>query len=89
MEILLWVIIIHIVELIGVGLFLLIKKNNTLEKIISKQNQYIETISYVTSQLNTSINELTKSTYVDADPELEKIFDDLKNLNNILEEISK
>lgn len=88
MEILLWVVGIHLVELIGFGVYLLINKNKRLERIILSQNQYVESISYITSQLNASLNKIDEATYVEADPQLEEVFEQLKELNSVLEEIS-
>ena len=88
MEILLWVVGIHLVELIGFGAYLLIKKNSQLEKIIVQQNQYIEAISFITSQLNGSLNKIDEAAYIEADSELEQVFEQVKELNSLLEEIS-
>jgi len=88
MEILLWVVGIHLVELIGFGAYLLIKKNSQLEKIIVQQNQYIEAISFITSQLNGSLNKIDEAAYIEADSELEQVFEQVKELNSLLEEVS-
>lgn len=88
MEILLWVVGIHLVELIGFGAYLLVKKNSQLEKVILQQNQYIEAVSFITSQLNGSLNKIDEAAYIEADSELEQVFEQVKELNSLLEEIS-
>jgi hypothetical protein len=88
MEIFLWVLGIHLVELLGVGVYLLIKKNSTLEKVITQQQQYIENIDFVTSQLISSLSKIDQRMYVDGDVELEEIFTNVNELKELLENIS-
>jgi hypothetical protein len=44
MSIVIWVIIIHLIEVALIGGYLLIKKNNTLEKVVADQQQYLSLI---------------------------------------------
>jgi hypothetical protein len=47
MIIALWVVIIHLIELAVIGAFLLIRRNNTLEKAFAEQQQYIDAIGII------------------------------------------
>ena len=89
MEIFLWVLGIHLIELLGVGVFFLIRKNITLEKIAAQQQQYIENIDFVASQLLSSLSKIDERMYVEGDAELENIFKDVSELKELLENISK
>jgi hypothetical protein len=89
MEIFLWVLGIHLIELLGVGVFFLIKKNIALEKIATQQQQYIDNVEFVVSQLISNLSKIDQRVYVDGDSELEEIFTDINNLKGLLENISK
>ena len=47
MVIALWVVIIHLIELAIIGAFLLIRRNNALEKAFIEQQQYIDAIGII------------------------------------------
>lgn len=89
MEIALWVIGIHLFEALGVILYLLFRKNSALEKIIAEQNQYIDAMSYVSSQLSSSLSKINDKMYVNGDEELEQIFEQVKEFKTILDDFSK
>jgi hypothetical protein len=89
MEIFLWVLGIHLIELLGVGAFFLIKKNIALEKIATQQQQYINDVDFVVSQLISNLSKIDQRVYVDGDSELEEIFTDINDLKGLLENISK
>lgn len=89
MEIFLWVLGIHLVELLGLGFFILIKKNITLENILTQQQQYIENINFISSQLTSSLSKIDERMYVDGNVELEEVFKDISELKELLEDISK
>ena len=42
-----WVVGIHVIELIAVGLFFLIRRNNALEKAVVQQQQHLDAISII------------------------------------------
>jgi hypothetical protein len=89
MEIFLWVLGIHLIELLGVGVFFLIKKNIALEKIATQQQQYINDVDFVVSQLISNLSKIDQRVYVDGDSELEEIFANINDLKGFLENISK
>ena len=43
----LWILVIHLVEIVAIGIFLLIRRNSALEKAVTEQQQYIDAISIV------------------------------------------
>ena len=57
MSIIIWVIVIHLIEVALIGGYLLIRKNNQLEKVIADQQQYIDAVSIIIndSVMNTGI----------------------------------
>ena len=89
MEIFLWVLGIHLIELLGVGVFFLIKKNIALEKIATQQQQYIDNVDFIVSQLISNLSKIDQRVYIDGDSELEEIFANINDLKGFLENISK
>jgi len=88
MEIFLWVLGIHLIELLGIGIYFLIRKNLTLERVVTQQQQYIENIDFVTSQLISNLSKINERVYVDGDTELEEVFTSVSELKELLENIS-
>ena len=88
MEIILWVIGVHVLELLGFGAFLLVKKNVLLEKTLVEQKEYIDAMSFIASQLSTSLAKLDERMYVEGDAELEEVFEQIKEFKSIIDEVS-
>jgi predicted double-glycine peptidase len=88
MEVVLWIIGVHLLELLAFGAYLLIKKSLMLERTLVEQKEYINAISYIASQLTVSLSKIDERTYIEADPELEEVFDQIKEFKSVLEEIS-
>lgn len=88
MEIILWIIGIHVLELLGFGAFLLVKKNILLEKTLVEQKEYIDAMSFIASQLSTSLSKLDERMYVEGDAELEEVFTQIKEFKSIIDEVS-
>jgi hypothetical protein len=88
MEIILWVIGIHLFELLGFGVFLLVKKNILLEKTLVEQKEYMDAMSFIASQLSTSLAKLDERMYVEGDAELEEVFEQIKEFKSIIDEVS-
>jgi hypothetical protein len=59
-----------------------------LEKTLIEQKEYIDALSFVASQLGTSLSKLDERMYVEGDPELEEVFEQIKEFKTVLEEIS-
>jgi hypothetical protein len=80
----LWVVIIHVIELIAIGGYLLISKNNKLEKALVEQQQYIDAISVVISDADETIQQLDVRGAFEADDEVGTFFKALKDIQSLL-----
>jgi hypothetical protein len=74
--------------LIGFGIFLLVKKNILLEKTLVEQKEYMDAMSFIASQLSTSLAKLDERMYVEGDAELEEVFEQIKEFKSIIDEVS-
>jgi len=88
MNIVLWVIIIHIIEIILIGGYLLIRKNNALEKLITDQQQYIDNISVIINNSSETIKQLDSRGVFESDDEVGTFFQNLKEMQNILDQFN-
>jgi Na+-transporting NADH:ubiquinone oxidoreductase subunit NqrC len=88
METMLWVILIHVIEVILVAGYLLVSKNAKLEKLLINQQQYIEAISIVIEDSNTTIQELDSRGAFEADDEVGTFFKNLKEIQTILNQFN-
>jgi hypothetical protein len=84
----LWVILIHVIELIGIAVFLLIRKNNKLEKVLVEQQQYIDAISIVIQDSENTIKELDNRGAFEADDEVGTFFRGIKEIQNVLNQFN-
>jgi hypothetical protein len=87
METVLWVVGIHLFELLAVGIFLVIRKNNKLEEVITDQQQYIETLNILYSRLDESLNSLDEKVWIENDSELSEVFKNIKEIKNTISSI--
>ena len=78
MMIALWVLIIHIIELIAIGAFLLIRRNNALEKAVVQQQEYIDAISIIIADSDAKLKELDTLGAFQADDEVGTFFTNLR-----------
>ena len=84
MEIVLWVIGIHLLEIVGVLGFLLIRKNQKLEEIIENQQQQLDAISALIGKMDDDFKQLDGKMWVGEDEELQTIFNEMKEVQNVL-----
>ena len=84
----LWVVLIHVIELILVLGYLLISKNNKLEKTLINQQQYIDAISIVIEDSQVTIQELDSKGAFEADDEVGTFFRNLKEIQSILNQFN-
>jgi hypothetical protein len=84
MQIVLWVVLVHVIEVIGIAGYLLIKKNNQLEKVIESQQQYIDAISIVIQDSENTIKELDNRGAFEADDEVGTFFKGIKEIQDVL-----
>ena len=88
MSIVLWVIGIHLVELLLIGGYFLIKKNNTLEKVVADQQQYIDAISIIINDSSETIKQLDNRGAFEADDEVGTFFKNLKEIQTVLDQFN-
>lgn len=88
MNIILWVILVHVIELLLIGGFLLVRKNNKLEQIIANQQQYIDAISIIINNSNETIKQLDDRGAFEADDEVGTFFKNIKEIQNILNDFN-
>ena len=88
MQIVLWVVLIHIIELAIFGGYLLVRKNNKLEKIVVDQQQYIDAISIIIQDSENTIKELDNRGAFEADDEVGTFFRNLKQIQEVLNDFN-
>lgn len=88
MTTLLWVVLIHVAELVIFGGYLLISKNSKLEKIVIEQQQYIDAISIIIQDSEITIQELDAKGAFEADDEVGTFFRNLKEIQKVLSQFS-
>ena len=88
MQVVLWIILVHIIEVIGIAGYLIISKNNKLEKVIENQQQYIDAISIIIEDSANTIQELDARGAFEADDEVGTFFRNLKEIQNVLNQFN-
>ena len=88
MSVVLWLILVHLIEVIGVAGYLIIRKNSKLEKALIDQQQYIDAISIVIEDSANTIQELDNRGAFEADDEVGTFFRNLKEIQNILNQFN-
>jgi hypothetical protein len=88
METFLWVVLIHVIELVLIAGYLLISKNNKLEKALVDQQQYIDAISIIIEDSNNTIQELDNRGACEADDEVGPFFRNIKEIQTILNQFN-
>jgi hypothetical protein len=83
-----WVIIIHLVEIIGIGIFLLLRRNNALEKAVTEQQQYIDAISIVIADGDRRLRELDTMGAFEADDEIGTFFQNLREIQTSISQFN-
>ena len=88
MQTVLWVILVHVIEVIGIAGYLIIRKNNKLEKALIEQQQYIDAISIVIEDSANTIQELDNRGAFEADDEVGTFFRNLKEIQTVLNQFN-
>jgi len=83
-----WLIGIHVAELFVIGIFLLIRRNNVLEKAVTQQQQYLDAISIVIQNSQQKLEELDVMGAFRSDDEVGTFFKNLKEIQDILNEFN-
>ena len=88
MIIALWVVIIHLIELTVIGAFLLVRRNNTLEKAFAEQQQYIDAIGIIAADGEARLKELDLQGAFQADDEVGTFFQNLKEIQTLVSQFN-
>ena len=88
MSIVLWVILIHVIEVIGILGYLLVRKNNKLEQVVSSQQQYIDAISIIIQDSENTIKELDSRGAFESDDEVGTFFRNIKQIQDVLSQFN-
>ena len=84
----LWVLIIHVIEIVAIGIFFLIRRNNILEKAVNDQQQYIDAISIIIANSDARLRELDTMGAFEADDEVGTFFQNLREIQTIISEFN-
>jgi len=84
MNIVMWVIIVHLIEVIGIAGYLLVKKNNKLERAVAEQQNYIDAISIIIQDSDNTIKELDARGAFEADDEVGTFFRNIREIQEVL-----
>jgi hypothetical protein len=82
MTIFLWVLGIHLIEIILVGFYLLLRRNSALEKIATQQQEYINAIGIIIQNSDETLREMEIAGAMEADDEVGIFFRNLKEIQN-------
>lgn len=80
----LWLVMIHVIEIVAIGIFLLVRRNNALEKAVIEQQQYIDAISIIIDDSKRQLEELDQLGAFKADDEVGTFFNNLKEIQENL-----
>jgi hypothetical protein len=84
MGIALWVLLIHLGELMAIGVFLLIRRNRKLEQALIQQQQYIDTLNILFNNLTESLDKVDEKVWVNEDEELAEVFKNISEINKTI-----
>ena len=88
MSIVFWVIVVHLIEIALIGGYLLIRKNNQLEKVIADQQQYIDAVSIIINDSSETIKQLDNRGAFEADDEVGTFFKNIKEIQTVLDQFN-
>jgi hypothetical protein len=83
-----WLIGIHVAELFVIGIFLLIRRNNALEKAVTQQQQYLDANSIIIQNSQQKLEELDAMGAFRSDDEVGTFFKNLKEIQDVLNEFN-
>ena len=88
MTIFLWVLGIHLFEVVLIGFYLLFRRNSALEKVATQQQEYINAISIVIQNSDETLREMEIAGAMEADDEVGVFFRNLKEIQNQLNQFN-
>lgn len=81
-------ILIHILEIVGLLFYMLIRKNKKLEEMIVEQQQYMDSINIIIGQSNDRLKELDDKGMFESDDEIGFFFDNIKEIQSVLNDFT-
>lgn len=84
----LWVLIIHVIEIVAIGIFLLIRRNNALERALTQQQEYIDAIGIIAAEGDAKLKELDIQGAFQADDEVGTFFQNLKEIQTLVSQFN-
>ncbi len=87
MEILLWVVGIHLLEIILFLGYVLIKKNRKMEDILISQQETIDSIKILIDKMDDNFKEIDQKIWISEDPELTSVLGNIQEIQKILNSI--
>ena len=88
METWLWVLIIHVIEVVAIGVFFLLRRNSALEKAVVDQRQYIDAISIIIADSDMRLKELDTLGAFQADDEVGTFFQNLREIQTTISQFN-
>jgi len=89
MTIALWLLLIHAIEIIAIGVFLLIRRNGLLEKAVTEQQEYITAIGILAADSEAKIKELDRLGAFEADDEVGVFFTNLREMQSLVTQYTR
>jgi hypothetical protein len=84
MNVILWVVLVHVIEIVGVAGYLLIRKNKKLEQIIVNQQEQLNTVSFLIGKMDDSFKQLEGRVWVGEDEDIQAVFNEMKEIQSAL-----
>jgi uncharacterized coiled-coil protein SlyX len=84
----LWIIGIHLLEILLIGGFLVLRRNGALERAVAEQQQYIDGISIVIEDSSSRLKELDTLGAFQADDEVGTFFTNLIEIQNLISQFN-
>ena len=83
-----WLVIVHLIEIVAIGIYLLIRRNNALEKAVNEHQQYIDAISIVIADGDRRLRELDTMGAFEADDEVGNFFQNLREIQTTISQFN-
>jgi len=87
MEVFLWILGIHLTEIILVLGFLLIKKNRKLEEMVILQQDQINSVGILIGKMNESFMKIDEKVWISEEEGLSSTFQEMKEIQELLNSI--
>jgi hypothetical protein len=83
----LWILGIHLVELLIILFILLIRKNMKLEEVVISQQNQLNAYSILINKMDESFNKIDTKIWINEDAEIKATFDNMKEIQEMLSNV--